>query len=145
MASDIWDNIGSGNGLPPVWYQAITWTNADLLRNFNRNLSLFVDERAFQNVICKMTVILFRPQCVKLWLVKGLTVVVSYTGAPLNARNRISYRYLSCWLCHTKVQWGYWIDELNLFVLVATPLVLSGTEHVPLTVIYEQVLNQRLY
>ena len=24
-------NIGSGNGLSPVWHQAITWTNADLL------------------------------------------------------------------------------------------------------------------
>ena len=23
--------IGSGNGLAPVWCQAITWTNADLL------------------------------------------------------------------------------------------------------------------
>ena len=24
-------SIGSSNGLPPVWHQAITWTNADLL------------------------------------------------------------------------------------------------------------------
>ena len=26
-------NIGSGNGLVPLWHQAITWTNADLIVN----------------------------------------------------------------------------------------------------------------
>ena len=26
-----WVSIGSGNGLLPVWHQAITWTNADIL------------------------------------------------------------------------------------------------------------------
>ena len=31
MSSDILVSIGSGNGLAPVWCQAITWTNADLL------------------------------------------------------------------------------------------------------------------
>ena len=29
--SDILVNIGLGNGLAPIWHQAITWTNADLL------------------------------------------------------------------------------------------------------------------
>ena len=32
-ASVDWVIIGSGNGLLPVWQQAITWTNADLLSN----------------------------------------------------------------------------------------------------------------
>ena len=32
-ASVNWINIGSGNGLPPVWRQAITWANAALLSN----------------------------------------------------------------------------------------------------------------
>ena len=26
-----WVSIGSGNGLSPVWHEAITWTNAGLL------------------------------------------------------------------------------------------------------------------
>ena len=26
-----WVIIGSGNGLLPIWHQAITWTNDDLL------------------------------------------------------------------------------------------------------------------
>ena len=30
-ASVNWSNIGSGNDLSHVWYQSITWTNADLL------------------------------------------------------------------------------------------------------------------
>ena len=30
-ASGNWVSIGSGNGLAPVWRQAIAWTNADLL------------------------------------------------------------------------------------------------------------------
>ena len=30
MASGILVNTDSGNGLVPVWHQAITWTNADL-------------------------------------------------------------------------------------------------------------------
>ena len=29
MATEIWVNIGSGNGLLPVRQQAITWTNVD--------------------------------------------------------------------------------------------------------------------
>ena len=27
----IWVTIGSGNGLSPIWCQAITWINVDLL------------------------------------------------------------------------------------------------------------------
>ena len=28
-----WASVGSGNGLSPIWRQAITWTNAGLLSN----------------------------------------------------------------------------------------------------------------
>ena len=31
MAFEVFVNIGSGNGLLPDWYQAITWTNAGIL------------------------------------------------------------------------------------------------------------------
>ena len=68
MASDIFVNIDSGNGLSPDKYQAITRTNADLLiyvcilvtisprsflleSNCNQNSGVFIQENAFENVI----------------------------------------------------------------------------------------------
>ena len=33
--------------------------------NFNRNHSIFIQENAFESVVCKMAAILSRPQCVK--------------------------------------------------------------------------------
>ena len=62
-------NISSGNDLSPVWYQAITWTNAGLLSigdlhtNSNETgikTQFFFHENAIKN-ICKMTNILFHP------------------------------------------------------------------------------------
>ena len=59
-----WASIGSGNGFSPVWRQAITWNNADLLSigslgiNFsdirNQNTKVFIQENAFENVVCKI-------------------------------------------------------------------------------------------
>ena len=48
-----WVIIGPGNGLALVWCQAITWTN-------DQNTKIFIQENAFENVICKMSAILFR-------------------------------------------------------------------------------------
>ena len=64
--------IGSCNGLAPIWCQAITWTNADLLSivppglqwNFNKIIMINILENAFQNVVCKIAAILSMPQCV---------------------------------------------------------------------------------
>ena len=52
--------LGSGDGFSPVWRQAITWSNVDLLSigalgtNFseilNRNTELSIDQNAFENV-----------------------------------------------------------------------------------------------
>ena len=57
-----------GHGLSHVLQQAITWTNADLLSikpvvnnlqwNSNWNANLFIHEKAFEKVICKMAAIL---------------------------------------------------------------------------------------
>ena len=65
-----WVSIGSGNGLSPVWCQAITWTNADFLStgplgtNFSeiqiKMQNLLINENAFENVVCKMVAILLR-------------------------------------------------------------------------------------
>ena len=58
-----WVIIGSGNGLSPLWCQAITWTNAGLLSigllspgnmfhwNLNQNFIIFIEENAFENVV----------------------------------------------------------------------------------------------
>ena len=62
-ASVNWASIGSGNGLSPVRRQAITWTRAGLLSiglngnefqwNSNRNSVIFIQENAFEIVICQ--------------------------------------------------------------------------------------------
>ena len=64
----IFVNIGLGNGLLSVWHRTITWTNVDLLpvgpigqTLFEYNI--FIQENAFKNVICKKSLILFKPQC----------------------------------------------------------------------------------
>ena len=55
--------------------QAIIWSNAGILLigplgaikfqwNFNRNSNIFIQENAFENVVCEMASILSRPQCV---------------------------------------------------------------------------------
>ena len=58
--------IGSGKGLAPNRWQAITWTNADLLSTLGNkfqwkcswNSNIFMQENAFENVVCEMAVIL---------------------------------------------------------------------------------------
>ena len=65
---------GSDNGLSPRRRQAIIWTNAGILLirplgkklqwHFNRNWNIFIQENAFENIVCEMVSILSRPQCV---------------------------------------------------------------------------------
>ena len=56
--------------------QAITQTNAAIVLigplgttrlqwDFNQNANIFIHENAFENIVCEMAAILFRPQCVK--------------------------------------------------------------------------------
>ena len=64
--------IGSDNGMSPDRRQAIIWTNAEILligpfgTKFNRNSNIFVQENAFESVVCEMAAISSRPQCVKI-------------------------------------------------------------------------------
>ena len=67
-----WIRIGSGNGLSPVWRQAITWISSDILSirplgtNFSEiRIELFVQGNAFENFVCEMTAILSRGRWVK--------------------------------------------------------------------------------
>ena len=67
--------IGSDNGLSHGRRQAIIRTNAGwnivnktlrnkLQWNFNRNSNIFIQENAFESVVCKKAAILSRPECV---------------------------------------------------------------------------------
>ena len=65
-------SIASDNGLWPGRRQAIIWNNVGILFigplgtnfNFNRNSIIFIVENMFENVVCEMSAILSRPQCV---------------------------------------------------------------------------------
>ena len=66
--------IASDNGLSPGQRQAIIWTNAgtslinylgtNFSENIDRNSYIFIQENTFENVVCEMSAILSRPQCV---------------------------------------------------------------------------------
>ena len=48
------------------WWKIVDWTLRNKLPwNFNRNSNIFIQENAFENVVCKMASILSRPQWVK--------------------------------------------------------------------------------
>ena len=62
--------IGWNNGLSPGWCQAITWTKAGIfiIGPLGTNVSeifieIFIQENAFQNVVCEMASTSSRPQC----------------------------------------------------------------------------------
>ena len=66
--------ISSDNGLSPGRRQAIIWTNDGILliwtlrkKLFNRNLNIFIQDNAFENIVCEMMAILAWPQCVNTW------------------------------------------------------------------------------
>ena len=64
--------VASDNGLSPGRRQAIIWTYDGILSignklqwNLNQNSYIFIQENAFEKVVCEMAAILSRPQCVK--------------------------------------------------------------------------------
>ena len=62
---EMWFSIGSGDGYASVQLQAIKWTLGNNLHlNFNQNTVIFIQDKAFKNLICKMSTILFGPLCV---------------------------------------------------------------------------------
>ena len=79
--------IGSNNGLSAGRRQAIIWTNAGILligpwgtQKFNRYSNIFIQQNAFENVVCEMASILSRPQCVKpqiCWHSTDILLIVS--------------------------------------------------------------------
>ena len=71
-------SIGSDNGLSPGRRQAIIRTNAEILlirplgTNFSdffcRNSNIFIQENAFESIVCEEAAILSRPQWVKIFV-----------------------------------------------------------------------------
>ena len=76
--------IGSDNGLLPCRHPShylnqswniIDWSLRNILQwNLNQNSYIFIQENAFENVVCKMASILSRPQWVKM----------SYHNSPID-------------------------------------------------------------
>ena len=59
----------------------VNWTLRNKLQwNFNRNSNIFIEENTFQNVVCEMSAILPRPQCVQHAVVHHLASM-SYSTA----------------------------------------------------------------
>ena len=60
-----WVITDSGNGMWPVRNYAIIWTNVGLLLTLPLGTikfeTIFMDKNEFENVVCKMAIILFRP------------------------------------------------------------------------------------
>ena len=66
--------IGSDNGLSPDRRQAIIWAKAGILLigalrnklkwNLNQNSNIFIQENAFESVVCETAATLSQPQCV---------------------------------------------------------------------------------
>ena len=51
----------------PVPMLTVIWNHRNKLQsNLNPNAIIFIQEKAFENAVCKMSAILFRPQCFKL-------------------------------------------------------------------------------
>ena len=90
--------IVSDNGLSPSRHQAIIWTNDGILlirplgTNFSEILieihKISIQENAFENIVCEMTAILSRPQCVKCWsctcmnlVINSFTIILTPDGA----------------------------------------------------------------
>ena len=66
--------IGSDNSLAPTRLHIVNWAFRNKLQwNFNCNSYIFIHEKAFENVIWKMTSFVSRPQCVKETPCYGLT------------------------------------------------------------------------
>ena len=79
------------------WWNIVNCTLGNKVQwNFNRNLNIFIQENAYENVICRIVVILSRPQWVKnstsLLPGSGNNVTCSAAGHYLNQCRLISVK-----------------------------------------------------
>ena len=111
--------VGSDNGLSPGWRQAIIWTNAGILligplgTNFSEILiqifNIFIKENAFESVVCEMSAILSRPQCVNtLWpsdIIRRQGNESTLAQVMACCLTAPSHYLNQCWLIISKVLW----------------------------------------
>ena len=105
-------------------WNIVNWTLGNKLQwNLNRNLFIFIQENAFENVVWKMAAILSGPQCVKgddIWCHAecGVDIVVCYSPEyPDNRRRgypagRVGQFILSC---HPENSEATWLENWRIF------------------------------
>ena len=69
--------VGAKHYLNQCWNIVNSNLRKKIKSNLNQNSYIFIQEEAFENVICKKVAILSRPQCVN-WLVPNEWVMTQY-------------------------------------------------------------------
>ena len=122
--------IGSDNGLI-TWsasssylnqcWNIVKWTLRNKLKwNLNQNSNIFIEENAFESVVCEMSAILSRPQCVKfvyLWV-----VLLQYAWLSHNATQQAQQSREFPQLC--MVEWYIYI-----YIYITNPIDLFTIWH----------------
>ena len=89
------------------WWLIINWTLRNKLqRNFDQNATIFIQENPFENIICKMSVILYRPQ--------GICLA--------SGDNSCLYQYQESWyIFQLKINWHPLQKAVTLFQQYSGP------------------------
>ena len=90
-------------------WNIVYWTLGNKLQwNRNRNLSIFIQENAFENVVWKMAAILSRPQCVNSCHMTWYLCLIIYSGQPQKCykfQNLVMYLLSSLFRIRDVVVW----------------------------------------
>ena len=85
-----------------VCWNIVNWTLGNKLQwNFNRSSNIFIQENAFENVVCEKASILFWPQCVKVGLMNKLmadhTIMTYWFKLASKTVIKTGYRLVAPW------------------------------------------------
>ena len=119
MTSWIWIIIGSGNGLLPLWHQAITWTNVDFLpiRPLQTNLN---------DILIKIQIFHFSKMHLKIqvaieWPMNELDWQVPENKCICEELNHFSHKLP---FCRGHFQIDFFVQ--NYCILIQVSLILNG-------------------
>ena len=115
--------IGSDNVLSPGRREAIIWTNDGILLirplyiirnklqwNCNRNSNIFIQDNAFENIVCEMAAILSRPHCVNMQ-----EEIDDYTAQKHRMENQFRRIEFPCRLSQLRIQsWHKKVRQLHV-------------------------------
>ena len=99
-------------------WNIVNWTLRNKLQwNFNRNSYIFIQENAFEKVVCKIAAILCRSQCVNAMTPNKRNIFFVPWIAILHGQ---SNRYLSVWgmLCLRHISYWFIIKTVVLVAFV---------------------------